>query len=72
MFVIAALPAALEAAAQDSVSLRTATPPDFIDYMGVALSDRDPQRRAAFEAEARHMAEVSGHYHCGTSFSMSY
>ncbi len=55
---LAAIPAALEEAAQDVVALRTATPPDFIDYMGVALSDRQPERRAAFEAEARSMAEV--------------
>lgn len=54
----AALPAALEQAAAENVALRTATPPDLIDYMGVAFSDRQPDRRAAFAAQARTMAEV--------------
>lgn len=41
------------------MALRTATPPDLIDYMGVALSDREPERWAAFAAQARAMAEVT-------------
>ena len=40
------------------MALRTATPPDLIDFMGVAFSDRQPDRRAAFAAQARAMAEV--------------
>lgn len=56
--VAAALPAALEQAAAEDVALRTATPPDLIDFMGVAFSDRQPERRAAFAAQARAMAEV--------------
>jgi hypothetical protein len=54
----AALPAALEQAAAENVALRTATPPDLIDFMGVAFSDRQPDRRAAFTAQARAMAQV--------------
>lgn len=40
------------------MALRTATPPDLIDFMGVAFSDRQPERRAAFAAQARAMAQV--------------
>jgi hypothetical protein len=52
------------------VALRTATPPDLIDFMGVAFSDRQPDRRSAFVAQARAMAQVGQTlgllttYHC--------